>query len=721
MNPATEELESEDPRLLDAAQEYLTELESGRVPRRATYFARFPDLAAALIQCFDDIDFAHAGVRGLRPVPPPSFEPPANPLGDFHIVRELGRGGMGVVYEAVQQSLGRRVALKVLPFAAALDARQLQRFKTESHAAAQLHHANIVPVHAVGCDRGIHYYAMQLIEGRPLDRVIRQLRGVESGGSSPKSDSITVDLRNPHIRANGESQRPEPTKPGRNRSSYRQAAEMVVQVAEALEYAHDAGVVHRDIKPANLLLDAKGTVWVTDFGLAQVADGGLTRSGDVVGTLHYMSPEQATGRRNVDHRTDVYSLGATLYELLTLEPIFADADRETLLYRILKEEPQRPRSIDRGIPEDLETIVLKATAKAADERYATAGDMAEDLQRFLDDKPILARRPSIVDRGRKWLRRHPSVVAATILILAFGSIALAASTLLIGQQQRKTKVALNSEKLRAKEAKDRFNLARQSTDEMIQIADEELSDHPEQQRLRRRLLEAALAYYEKFIDLRQNDPDAKADLEVTRKHLELVLDDLAVMRGAARHMMLSESSVQEDLKVSTEQQSRLNVVFREIRDHGPLRMQDMPQTSRAERSQQLLKEMRAHETAIAAILTPIQLARLKQIALQMSGIEAFREPEIAAKLNLTSEQREQIRVMDGGGGSRDGGPGEPPPGWNGGPGPRPPGQPNRDGHGDVSGVLVLLMPEQLAIWRELTGMPFTGSRNNFRGGPPRRP
>ena len=191
------------------------------------------------------------------------------------------------------------------------------------------------------------------------------------------------------------------------------------QAALALEHAHQMGVVHRDIKPANLLLDAQGQLWVTDFGLAQVSgDAGITMTGEILGTLRYASPEQVQARRGVvDHRSDVYSLGATLYELLTLRRIFEGSDRNGLLRQIAEEEPRTPRSCEPAIPPELETIVLKAIGKEPVDRYDTAQELAEDLQRFLEDRPIVARRPAAVERLRKWARRHPSAVVSVVAVL----------------------------------------------------------------------------------------------------------------------------------------------------------------------------------------------------------------------------------------------------------------------------------------------------------------
>ncbi|MHB9078478.1 MAG: WD40 repeat domain-containing serine/threonine protein kinase [Pirellulaceae bacterium] len=392
-------------------------------------------------------------------------------LGDFRLVREIGRGGMGVVYEAQQLSLRRSVALKVLPFASVLDSVQLRRFQKEAQAAAMLHHPQIVPVFGVGCDRGVHYYAMQLINGPTLADVIRQLRsqaGLDSPhampvdgaarGNSRDNDAVTRGPGKPDEdgAALGAERKSSPSITGtlgilstsRNHRSWsfiRAAVQLGIDVAEALDYAHREGVLHRDIKPGNLLLGERGQVWVTDFGLARVeSDPALTATGDLVGTLRYMSPEQALGDRiAVDHRTDIYSLGATLYELLTLQPVFAGEDRQTLLRQVAFEEPRRLRQVERRLPAALETILLKALAKSPPERYATAGALAEDLRRFLEQKPIRARRPSLLDRGAKWALRNRHVMAVGTAGLLVAVVTLAVANLLIWREQHKTRHALD--------------------------------------------------------------------------------------------------------------------------------------------------------------------------------------------------------------------------------------------------------------------------------------
>jgi WD40 repeat protein/serine/threonine protein kinase len=374
-------------------------------------------------------------------------------LGDYRILREVGRGGMGVVYEAIQESLGRHVALKVLPLHGRIDPIQIERFRLEARSAARLHHTHIVPVHGVGVHEGVHYYAMQFIQGHGLDVILddlRRLRGEEV--PSPHGDDRTAaeaqaSLAVARSLLDGEgaqSTRPENEREGRrydrphsrgltpshasplSRSTeptyYRAVVRLCVQVAEALAHAHAQGVLHRDIKPSNLLLDADGSVWITDFGLAKLeGSDGPTRTGDIVGTLRYMAPERFEGWS--DPRSDVYGLGITLYELLTLRPAFEAATRVALIERVVKDSPVPPRRRDARIPRDLETIVLKAITKEPGERYATAQALAQDLNLFLEGKPIRARRTSLPEQAWRWCRRSPLATAlAVVSMLAVVSL-----------------------------------------------------------------------------------------------------------------------------------------------------------------------------------------------------------------------------------------------------------------------------------------------------------
>jgi eukaryotic-like serine/threonine-protein kinase len=445
-----DENSSEDQQVAAALEEYGHLLRFGTRPARDEFLARHRRIADVLAECLDGFEMVEGAIGHFAP--PGGAGGPAGEqsqtltLGEYRVIREIGRGGMGVVYEAEQVTLGRRVALKVLPWAASLDPRQRQRFQLEAQAAALLHHEHIVPVFGVGTDRGVHYYAMQFVDGRTLTEVIRELRAAPpangSATTSPFDRSRAVEITKTVA---DKRQRTSPglsdSHPGR-RKYWQAAARLGAQAALALEHAHQLGVIHRDIKPSNLMLDARNHLWVTDFGLARLPHGDhdLTPTGDVVGTLRYVSPEQVRGERVVpDARGDIYALGATLYELLTLQPAFSARDRQQLLRRILHDEPPRPRQLNPAIPADLETIILKAMEKEPSARYASARELADDLERFLEDQPVQARRPSLVHRTVKWARRHRAVVVTAAAAVA---LTLSATMTNLWLAKRRADVAL---------------------------------------------------------------------------------------------------------------------------------------------------------------------------------------------------------------------------------------------------------------------------------------
>jgi serine/threonine protein kinase/WD40 repeat protein len=498
------------------AESFLASYRAGERPSIEELAARHPELAGqirkllpAMVRVEQDLTIdPEPSAKGV-PLAPPNL---ARQLADYRIVREIGRGGMGVVYEAEQISLGRRVALKVLPAHAVGDRKALERFRREAKAAARLHHTNIVPVFEVGREGDLAFYAMQLILGQGLEQVIDELRRLHEPGWKPNAqgpvgpegpeapDTVTRDrgaaTRSAHHQrelgrmaelllsgclvtdglrsrasdtatsagldetARFESEetegrepgdtrgdRAQPARPapdlsssavlpggthvsevdtsGRRQPYFRSVAQIGRQAAQALAYAHARGIVHRDIKPSNLLLDTAGVVWITDFGLAKAEEDGLTQTGDILGTLRYMAPERFRGEG--DARADIYALGMTLYELLTLRPAYESSDRLKLIEQIKAEEPARPRSLDGRIPRDLETIVLKASDKAPERRYPTAEAMAENLRRFLADEPIKARQISTSERYWRWARRNPviavlgGVVTALLVAMTVGS------------------------------------------------------------------------------------------------------------------------------------------------------------------------------------------------------------------------------------------------------------------------------------------------------------
>jgi serine/threonine protein kinase/Flp pilus assembly protein TadD len=444
------------------AEEFLDRQRRGERPEIAEYTARHPELADRIRACFPALLL----VERLKPDPCGSTgwggggSGGAAPeqLGEYRILREVGRGGMGVVYEAEQESLGRRVALKVLAAPGLKDPRRLIRFRREARAAARLHHTNIVPVFGVGESDGTHYYVMQFIPGLGLDAVMREVRRLRGMNTEAGEDDATyaagdgtppaTEVARSQVRwrfADWPPQGPcdEPAEatsatgppavlPGdsgtcstaRSAGGYaRSVARIGVQVAEALEYAHRQGTLHRDIKPSNLLLDGRGTVWVADFGLAKVADSDdLTHTGDVVGTVRYMAPERFDGRCGPE--SDVYSLGLTLYELLALRPAFEESDRRRLIRLVTHSEPPRLRKLDPSVPRDLETIIHKAIDRDTRHRYGAARELAEDLRRFLDGREIRARRLSPPEQAWRWCRRNPAQAALGAAVLALVALAV---------------------------------------------------------------------------------------------------------------------------------------------------------------------------------------------------------------------------------------------------------------------------------------------------------
>ncbi|HWE36439.1 MAG TPA: protein kinase [Isosphaeraceae bacterium] len=434
-----------DERLGEAIEHYLALAEEGAAPDPDEFAGRYPDMA-------DDVRAALGGLALVRGLVGESGGGPGGPrleagrrVAGYRIVRELGRGGMGVVYEAVHVGLDRPVALKILGTHAAPDSTGRRRFLNEARTAAGLHHTHIVPVFDVGQVGGLCYYAMQRIEGCGLDRVLKALRrdrtsGAGSGSHKPlgPGNSRTVLVPEPPspsqdetgtwiagsvgvgpVRdALGRSKEPdEPPAfaPPTGSAYYRWVARVGRQAAEALAHAHSRGIIHRDVKPSNLLIDARGTIWMADFGLARrLADPGMTQADSLLGTPRYMSPEQAEPGP-IDGRTDVYSLGATLYELLTLRPPFDGQSAAELVRQIVQREPPPPRATDPKAPRDLETIVLKCLSKRPADRYATAAELAADLDRFLNYEPVKARRISPFGRGWRFTRRHPFSTAVTAL------------------------------------------------------------------------------------------------------------------------------------------------------------------------------------------------------------------------------------------------------------------------------------------------------------------
>ena len=624
-----------DDRFSALADEFIQRQRLGQNPSIEAYAAAHTDLA-------DEIRLAFPALLMIDDLKPNSGDPTGNfdlasvvvrgakleRLGDFRVLREAGRGGMGVVYEAEQESLGRRVALKVLAAHAVPDPAQVKRFEREARAAAQLHHTNIVPVFGVGEQNGLHYYAMQFIAGLGLDAVIDEVKRLRHAsraalpptprdsrqspdGSAPTAAAIARSLvteaftATPLVRVSSstiEPAHPAGPGPGVDDPSFRPSSDSLIlspeaalsasgissgsgsdsqywrsvarvglQVARALDYAHNQGILHRDIKPANLLLDSQGTVWVADFGLAKAIEGeDLTHTGDIVGTIRYMAPERFQGR--CDTRSDIYALGLTLYEMLGLSPAFEQKSRQALIRQVMEEEPPRLRKLDPSIPRDLETVIHKAIARDPAGRYATAGALADDLSLFLDDKPVRARDIGMFERSLKWARRRPAIAS----LLASLVVAVLTGFSAVTWQWLAAVTARDEARMARDEARDNLKVASKAVEKFFTtVSGEHLLNEPGMHPLRERLLMLALPYFQDLASRGNGDPslrvalanaylnwgtiigefrstqDARTILRTAVNHFSSLCradpTDLEAQRGLARsYLTLAQQSLQGD-------------------------------------------------------------------------------------------------------------------------------------------------------------------------------
>ncbi len=428
------------------AEDFVSRLQLGESPTVAEYIEKHPELESEIRDVFPALQMMEQArpnddtMAATRPRNLKSKER----IGDYEIIRKIGQGGMGVVYQARQQSLNRRVALKILPPNVSSDEVFIERFRREAQAAAKLHHTNIVPVFEVGQDGDTIYYAMQFIDGRPLDQIQKEVIKLNEQEPSEAGKSSISELIAGSASTSTGSQT--------QLHYFKAIAGLGACVADALGFAHERSIIHRDVKPSNLLLDNQGVIWLADFGLAKTGDSDLTETGDFLGTARYMSPERFKGQG--DHRGDIYGLGVTLYELVALRRAFTADDRFNLIEQIANQEPTRPSEINRKIPLDLETIILKSMDKDPRRRYQNALEMADDLRRFVDDQPIRARRATFVERALRWTRKHKAQTAAML------SMVVAIAALVIGTistlQQRN--IAIENESL----AKRNEKLARKN-------------------------------------------------------------------------------------------------------------------------------------------------------------------------------------------------------------------------------------------------------------------
>lgn len=607
--------------LLDRlAEEFVSRRRQGERASIEEYVRQYPDLAEEIRDIFPTVlELEQLKVHKVISSggTPASIGPvPLTRLGDFRILREIGRGGMGVVYEAEQESLHRRVALKVLGTQLGMSPRQKARFRREAEAAARLHHTNIVPIFGVGEDQGLQFYAMQFIEGVPLSRLVRAWREAAGGGPSPDKANVPVSsagslslvgavnellghdaaengdtpsggaaktlideadspaVPSPLIQVTlepdsgvsgpprvvvqqkpvvpvtatiGTAQPSSPT-PREHRAFWQEIVRIVIDVAQALAHAHHMGILHRDVKPANLLLDTTGAIWVTDFGLAKVEtqDHTITRSGDFIGTLRYVAPEQLHGK--ADRRSDIYSLGLTLFELLTLQPAFADEPLAQIMQRQTRDLPRKPCSINPLIPRDLETITLKACASEPAHRYQSAEEFAADLRRFVEDRPIHARPVTWMERTWRWSRKNPIISAlgsisallliSLVMVLGTANYKIGVANRQLGESADAAQKSAEAAKLSAIEAQTERELADANLQLAIQafedimdnvasrgspvslVSEDEasgISEAVDVSPADARLLERLLEFFERFA--KQNQKDLTSEMAAIRSRI----------------------------------------------------------------------------------------------------------------------------------------------------------------------------------------------------------
>jgi eukaryotic-like serine/threonine-protein kinase len=470
---------------------------SGEDPDPNQFCEAYPEIKSQLREKIDAFIYAAQGLEAVRKENSPEDVPtglkPGDSLGEFQIVRQIGLGGMGVVYEAVQTNLGRSIALKLLSPHCALRPESIERFKREAATASKLDHAGIVRIHGFGTERGLLYYTMELVEGAPLDKVLSSLNAYPP--NQLDGDKLAAAVVENSIRRSGDIQfgsdcsEKGPTPPTdrpslSNESPFCQqtftgaACRLILQVATALDHAHENGVIHRDVKPSNILIQRNGSAVLTDFGIAR-AQGlpTITMTGELAGTPCYVSPEQVTSKGgSVDRRADVYSLGVTLFEFLTLKRPFDGSTSREVLDKIVSKNPPPLRRLNPKISRDLETICLAAIEKNPCRRYQTAAELASDLQCFLEYRPITARPLGPVTRTIRLLRRKPaqSLAVGLLLLLVIGgpliygiqqSIANRAINAALAEKEialreaEAQKVRANAEALRAKRKAETASLA----------------------------------------------------------------------------------------------------------------------------------------------------------------------------------------------------------------------------------------------------------------------
>ncbi|MEM6690784.1 MAG: protein kinase [Planctomycetota bacterium] len=469
------------------AEKFSSAIRKGQTKSVDEFLEEYPDAPTELKELLDSVALIEGLKQDSSPTGNAASSPSIDQLDDYQILREIGRGGMGIVFDAIHQSLGRRVALKVLSSSLLDDEKHLARFRREARAAARLRHTNIVPVFGVGQAGEHHYYVMDLIDGMSLKDWLgiltgkhrRELPTIDTEVARAESGFSQVDVLGQLPIANEVDKRLEVGAQVTKADStdyFRWVARVVATVADGLHYAHKQGVLHRDIKPGNLLIDKQNDVWIADFGLAKLSEQqGVTMTGDVVGTPQYMPPESFDGKYDV--QSEVYATGLTLYELLALRPAIEGKNTSDTIRKSIEGVKVSPRKFNAKIPRDLETIAMKSLSHTSKSRYRDAEALRDDLNRFLQHRPIAARRAGLIRRVIRWSQREP--VVAMLTFATFGLLLALAIVSGIGYARTKhaldeteiARVALNEALSSKTDALDRAEQQRELADEQRERAE----------------------------------------------------------------------------------------------------------------------------------------------------------------------------------------------------------------------------------------------------------
>ncbi len=606
-------------RLVALLDSYLVEMENGRSPDREQLIAANPDLEVELREALESIDLLQ---RFELPTSAPLNLTPSNShrvwekpqrIGPYDIGEELGRGAMGVVYSATLRSTQTEVAIKVLLGTWSREKQRIERFQREARAAESLNHPNIIPVYDIGNEDGHYFYTMKRIEGESLSQFI-------SG---------------------------QPRNPTAEDARFKKLAAWFAQVADALHAAHASGIVHRDVKPSNLLIDEQDHIWITDFGLAQIDDGAtLTRSGDLVGTFQYMSPEQASGRpETVDRRTDIYSLGVTMFETFTGRQPFAELEAAQLIQAIRTLEPHRPRYYTPAIPIELETIIQRAMRPDKADRYSSALELAEDLNRFANGEKVLATRVTLAERLTRWSANHAGLVMACLVIAVGCVAALSLHNVMIQHERSKTFAELTR-------GDANYRQARAAVDTLgMQVADR-LMAIPGAEAIRQDVLAETLNYYESFITASNNDPRLTADVAQTR----LKIARLIHLAGNSKDAIAAYDNALQALRQAWSKQTNQSVLITLIQSLNELAVLHSEQGSTEEASENLREAVswlprvtNARERTLAEALIHNNMGVIAVRSNQPSQavVEAKHAVALLSELAIESDSSKTVSQMEG--------------------------------------------------------------------------